>query len=216
MKWILYSILILNVGFASWHFRGFNADADLPRSVAELHMENQLVLLHELDSEAGAGAEKFKAAKLCYSLGPFTQLAELSAAQKVIEEQGVNLKRIKLRDTSLSGYWVILPTSKTRKDASKIITRLKKLKINDYFIVATGPYENAISLGVFSQKNLARRRVDEMIRLGFVPSLLNVALPRKVHWLNWYKASVKQPDEELLTNLKSLYSRLSKVERTCS
>lgn len=213
MNWILYSILILNVGFASWHFRGFGADGDNHRSTAEQHMENQLVLLHELDSIAGA--KKFKAAKLCYSLGPFTQEGELSAARKIIEEQGLKLQRIKLRDTSRSGYWVILPTKKTRKDASKIIRRLKQLKVSDYFLVATGPYENAISLGVFSQKKLARRRIDEIIRLGFVPSMLNVALPRKVHWLNWYQTSEPQPEEELINNLKNLYPRLSKVERSC-
>jgi hypothetical protein len=132
-----------------------------------------------------------------------------------LKENKVETKRLRLRDTSRSGYWVILPATETRKEANKHITKLKKLKIKDYFLVATGSHENAVSLGVFSQKKLARRRIDEMIRLGFIPRMESVALPRKVYWLNWYKDAEKQPEYAILTEIKKKQPQISKIERSC-
>lgn len=214
MKWLIYLLLICNIGFAAWHFRGLDTQQENDVEAFNITNENQLVLLSEFKrlknkrSTSGGG-------KLCYSLGPFLKKSVAEKAQAVLKEQKIESNRIGLRDTSRSGYWVILPASDTRKEASKHIQRLKKLKVKDYFLVATGPNENAISLGVFSQKKLARRRVDNMIRLGFVPRMESVALPRKVHWLNWYKDAKLQPDAQMLSKIKKQHPQVSKIERSC-
>lgn len=210
MKWLIYFLLICNIGFAAWHFRGLDTRED---RVLDINNENQLVLLSEFKQQKKLAASV--AGKLCYSLGPFTQKSESGEAQKLLKAQNVATKRIRLRDTSRRGYWVILPASKSRKAANKYIQRLKKLKIKDYFLVATGPQANAISLGVFSQKKHARRRVDEMIRLGFIPRMESVALPRKVYWLNWYKESENQPDNSTIRDIKKQYPGVSQIERSC-
>ncbi len=214
MKWLIYLLLIFNIGFAAWHFRGLDMREDGAADVLDINNENQLILLSEFQQQQ----KKSKTAsggKLCYSLGPFTKKSESEKAQVLLKAKNVESKRIRLRDTSRSGYWVILPASETRKEASKHIWRLKKLKVNDYFLVATGPHENAVSLGVYSQKKLARRRVDEMIRLGFIPRMESVSLPRKVYWLNWYKDAKNQPGETMLSNIKEQYQQISKIERSC-
>ena len=114
-----------------------------------------------------------------------------------------------------SGYWIILPASATRKQANKNILRLKKLKVKDFFLVATGPFQNSVSLGVFSSKKTARRRIDEIIRLGFIPQMENVRLPQKLYWLNWDKSSKVQPDEAVIDNIKNRYPQISIKERRC-
>ena len=214
MKWLIYFLLICNIGFAAWHFRGLDMREDGGAGVLGINIENQLILLSEFQPQQ----KKLKTTsvgKLCYSLGPFTIKLESEKAQVLLKAKSIETKRIRLRDTSRSGFWVILPATETRKEANKHIRRLKKLKVNDYFLVATGPHENAVSLGVYSQKKLARRRVDEMIRLGFVPRLESVALPRKVYWLNWYKDSKNQPSEIMIGNIKKQYPQISKIERSC-
>ena len=215
MKWIVYLLLIFNIGFAAWHFRGLDMREDGATERLELNNENELVLLSELRQKHAQDETEASGARLCYSLGPFINKIEADKTQSLLQQQEVTSKQIKLRDTSRTGFWVLLPASGTRDEANKAITRLKALKVKDYFLVATGSHENAISLGVFSQKNLARRRVDEMIRLGFVPSMESVALPRKVYWLNWYKDSKKQPDKALIEKLKKQDAQISKVERSC-
>jgi len=214
MKWLIYILLIFNIGFAAWHFRGIDMREDGADGVLEINNESQLILLSEFQQQQKQ-AKTSVGGKLCYSLGPFTQKSQSEKAQVLLKAKNIESKIIRLRDTSRSGFWVILPASETRKEANKHILRLKKLKINDYFLVATGSHENAISLGVFSQKKLARRRVDEMIRHGFIPRMESVALPRKVYWLNWYKDAKSQPNESLLSNIKKQYQQTSKIERSC-
>lgn len=214
MKWLIYLLLIFNIGFAAWHFRGLDTREESAVDVLDIHNESQLILLSEFKQKLTL--EKSSGGKvLCYSLGPFTNKVEADNAQELLKEEKVETKGIRLRDTSRSGYWVILPASESRKEANKHITKLKKLKITDYFLVATGAHENAVSLGVYSQKKLARRRVDEMIRLGFIPRMESVALPRKVYWINWYKESTHQPNDSTISDFKKHYSQLSKVERSC-
>ncbi|MDH5394876.1 MAG: hypothetical protein OEW97_01260 [Gammaproteobacteria bacterium] len=213
MKWIIYFLLIINIGFAAWHFRGVNFQGSDNSEAIDVSNENQLILLSEFRQQeqnkiSGNG-------QLCFSLGPFTKETEANSAQTAIKIKNVETTRIRLRDTSLSGYWVILPAAESRQAALKQVAQLKKHKITDYFLVATGAYENAVSLGVYSQKNLARRRVDEIIRLGFVPRMESVALPRKVYWLNWYKNSKAQLPEPFIEELKKQYPQLVKVERSC-
>lgn len=214
MKWLIYILLIFNIGFAAWHFRGLDMREDGATDVLDINNENQLILLSEFQQQQKK-SKTTSGGKLCYSLGPFTQKSESEKAQVLLKAKNIESKWIRLRDTSRSGYWVILPASETRKEANKHIRRLKKLKVNDYFLVATGTHENAVSLGVYSQKKLARRRVDEMIRLGFIPRMESVALPRKVYWLNWYKDAKNQPSEAMLSNIKKQYQQISKIERSC-
>ena len=214
MKWLIYLLLIFNIGFAAWHFRGLDTREENAIDVLDINNESQLILLSEFKQKQTL--EKSSGGKLlCYSLGPFTNKVEADNAQELLKEEKVETKGIRLRDTSRSGYWVILPASESRKEANKHITKLKKLKIKDYFLVATGAYENAVSLGVYSQKKLARRRVDEMIRLGFIPRMESVALPRKVYWINWYKEATYQPKDSTISDFKKHYPQLSKVERSC-
>lgn len=214
MKWLIYFLLICNIGFAAWHFRGLDTREDTAIDMIKMNNETQLILLSEFQQQQ----KKSKASlggKLCYSLGPFKKKAEFEEVQTLLNTKNIETKGIRLRDTSRNGYWVILAASESRKEANKHIYRLKKLKVKDYFLVATGPHENAVSLGVFSQKKLARRRVDEIIRLGFIPRMESVALPRKVYWLNWHKESKHQPDDSIIDDIKKQYPEISKIERSC-
>jgi len=212
MKWIIYFLLICNIGFAAWHFQGFDNQNTSDKSLV-VSDENQLILLSELRQR-----EKNKQSKLglkqCLSLGPFTKKSHSSKAKKLLQYNDFETQRISLRDTSRSGFWVTLP-SKSRNEAKKHLKRLEKLKVKDYFFVATGSHINDISLGVYSLKSSARRRIDEMLKLGFVTEMERVALPQKVYWLNWYKDQKEQPDGAIIANLKNKFTQISIVERSC-
>ncbi len=214
MKLIIYFLLICNIGFAAWHFRGGELNLTTTKPDLEVSHESQLVLLSEYKLEQKRFLET-PGAKLCYSLGPFTKKIQSSKTQKLLRYNNFETRQISLRDTGQSGYWIILPASSTRKQANKTISRLKKLKVKDFFLVATGPFQNSVSLGVFSSKKTARRRIDEIIRLGFIPQMESVRLPQKLYWLNWDKSSKVQPDESLIDNIKNRYSQISIKERRC-
>lgn len=212
MKWIIYFLLILNIAFAAWHFRGLDVHENVTADEFDINNESQLVLLSEL-KQYQANLDKFSKNQSCFSLGPFARKSDSEEVQRGLKAKNIKTKRIRLSETKRNGFWVILPSSKSRKGAKKYIRRLKKLKVEDFFLVATGPYENAVSLGVFSQKKLARKRVDEMIGLGFVPRMERVALAR--YWLNWYKKSKNQPDKATIRKIKKQYHGVSQINRSC-
>jgi len=213
MKWLIYFLLIANIGFAAWHYRGVNSSESAIHKV-DVTNESQLILLSEFYQQQKKPTAS-TTGRLCYSLGPLIKKSDANSVLAMLNPLGINAKQTQRRDTSESGYWVILPASESRKEANKHIQKLKKLKVKDYFLVATGSRQNAVSLGVYSQKKLARRRVDEMIRLGFVPRMESVALPRKVYWLEWYKDAKKQLSSTSLAEIKNKYSQVSQIERSC-
>jgi len=212
MKWIIYFLLICNIGFAAWHFQDLGKQNTANKHLA-LSDESQLILLSELRQQ-----EKNKRTgldlKQCLSLGPFTKKSDSNKAKNLLQYNKFETRHISLRDTSRSGFWVTLP-GKSRNEAKKHLKRLKELQVTDYFFVATGSHINDISLGVFSLKSSARRRMDEMLKLGFVTEMERVALPQKVYWLNWYKDQKEQPDAAIISELKNKYAQISIVERSC-
>lgn len=217
MKWVIYILLICNIGFVAWHFRGLDSigttssNKENTETTLQVENDNQLLLLSELKHKPKSSL----GSKLCYSLGPFTKETHSQKAQQQLSDNGLETRQVDLRDTSRSGYWVTLPTNKTSKEARKQMARLKELKVKDYFLVATGSHANGVSLGVYSLKSSARRRIDEMIKLGFIPQMESVALPKKVYWLNWYKNSEVQPEESFLNKIENIYPQISKIERSC-
>ena len=43
MKWIIYFLLVFNIGFAAWHFRGLESVDDAAGEVLDINNESQLI-----------------------------------------------------------------------------------------------------------------------------------------------------------------------------
>ncbi|MDH5371205.1 MAG: hypothetical protein OEW99_14365, partial [Gammaproteobacteria bacterium] len=67
MKWIIYFLLICNIGFAAWHFRGLDMREDGNIGVLDISNESQLVLLSELKQQKNT-IKTLVNKKICYSL----------------------------------------------------------------------------------------------------------------------------------------------------
>jgi hypothetical protein len=68
--------------------------------------------------------------------------------------------------SSNSKFWVMLPPYPNLNQATAAATTLKSKKINDFFVVRSGEYENAVSLGVFSTRENAERRLAQITALN--------------------------------------------------
>jgi len=61
------------------------------------------------------------------------------------------------------GYWVYIPPLKTLAEVNAKISQLKKLGINEFFIVQEkGKWQGAISLGVFKAEDAAKKFLDSL------------------------------------------------------
>lgn len=212
LKWIIYSLILVNVGVFVWNFHnGIPLQDD--RVVDDKDDHVQLVLLNEKQVRPESSEATTSTTTACYSVGPFTSKFEAGAAKKKLHAWGVQGNRRTVK-TSIEGYWVIIPAQKTRQQANKQIKKLKELGIKDFFLVTTGSRKNAISLGVFSRSSSARRRLKQMQQKGIKAKVAPVDLPKREYWLDWPTAGTSLGAEQL-TILQKTFKDVGKVARQC-
>ncbi len=103
---------------------------------------------------------------LCMEWGEFSG-TDLSRADIALATMKLG-DRLKSRAVEYtSGYWVYIAPMKTHEQIKKKVAVLKKLAIEDYFVVQeAGPWKNAISLGVFKSAEAARKYLVKLRKRG--------------------------------------------------
>lgn len=215
MKWTIYLFLLVNIGFALWHIRSQGMQVQQIGQTDDQALK--LILLkeyNEANTTKPVSASTAQQQLRCYTLGPFKTAQVASAIREKLLKSGVDPQHRVNKDNTRPGFWVFLPAESTRKAAQQHVADLKAKNVKDYFLVATGEYSNAVSLGVFSQPELAQRRNDELKALGFAVKLQKLDLPLREYWLDWPKD--KALDSKLLETIRSEYSGVGQMERPCS
>ena len=84
--------------------------------------------------------------------------------EKALSEQFPEFKvvRTALKEVSAS-YWVYIPPLANKKEADAKAAELKKLQIQEYFVIQeSGPNNHAISLGLFSTRDAAENYLETL------------------------------------------------------
>lgn len=116
---------------------------------------------------------------VCRTVGPLMRKSEVDAISEMLAGAGyeVSLRGGEVREPS--GYWVYMPAMPAR-EARRIVAKLDANGMKDYFIGK----QNYISLGIFSRKDKAKLRLDEVEALGFDAILDQRYRTRNVFWLD--------------------------------
>lgn len=211
MKWIIYTLLLLNIAMFAWHYQSGNSTTVTPVVLPKQDDTAQpLVLLEEQRLQ-----KKQAITRWCYSLGPFADKQQADLASGILKGSGIKAKRRVSKDARRKAYWVLLPPAESRDAAQKSVARLKQLKVDDYFMVVTGEKTNAVSLGVFTKFESAHRRIKEMQGLGFNPKFEKVELPKREYWWDWPRDGGKALDESEMTKVKNISNEVNQIERGC-
>ena len=211
MKWIIYLLLLLNIAMFVWHFRSDEvAGVARPGESRQDEATLSLVLLKEQDQQ-----KETEITRWCFSLGPFEDKQQASLASGILKTAGIEAERRLSKEARRKAYWVLLPPAESREAAQKSVTRLKELKVTDYFLVVSGEKTNAISLGVYSQFESAHRRIKEMQALGFNPDFEKVELPKREYWLDWARESGKTIPEAEMKKIRKISDQARQIERGC-
>ncbi|NYE24410.1 hypothetical protein [Pigmentiphaga litoralis] len=100
------------------------------------------------------------AALACLEWGSFTD-AELPAAQRWAEERLTGARAEIRRIGDRPNWMVIVPAFADADAAQAAAIQLNRRGVKDLFVIQeAGPYQNAISLGVFRNEDSAHRQVD--------------------------------------------------------
>ncbi len=124
----------------------------------------------------------------CHTIGPFAQKQTATKLAKSLTERNAITAMRQSEIQEPAGFWVYLPAMK-RERADEIVDSLVANKIEDYFVGA----QNFISLGIYSVRETAQERFEQISALGYSPKLEQRFKVREVFWLD-----VEEPEPPLL------------------
>lgn len=102
----------------------------------------------------------------CIEWGSFT-LTDARQAEQALEPLGLGSRLAQRRTEETAGWWVFIPSQKTRQGALRKAAELKGLGIGEYFIMQEeGPLRWSLSLGVFRTEEAAQARLAALRQQG--------------------------------------------------
>ncbi|GAB4115774.1 MAG: hypothetical protein Fur0026_02040 [Sideroxydans sp.] len=180
--WLILLLLVNVLFFVLLRWGVLLAEApDVLAGQAELNAEKITLLDAEalrLQAESAVASAAAPASRLspelaappraarCLAWGEFSgeNLARINDALEALQ-LGDRLQRRTVEYAS--GYWVYMPPQKNIAGVNKKIDQLRKLGVNDYFVVQeTGEWLHAISLGVFRTEQAARNFLEVLKTKG--------------------------------------------------
>jgi hypothetical protein len=224
MRWIFFVLVIANISLFGWHFFQVPDDdvADHSAQVPKLDRAPRIRLLSELGKSDGTGATDKPAAPefdpprqpLCTFVGPFEateQAAQLVERLAAMEIEG-DVAEVEI--PSGPGYWVYLAPRASRREALRSLTELQARGV-DSFIIPKGELMNGISLGMFSQEDLARAHVRDMAELGLNAEIDIIERSYKEIWVSVPKASADSLGEQAWQRLLESNKKADRRQNFC-
>ena len=145
---------------------------------------SRIVLASEAPDAAPLPTLRLEPGVSCVSIGPFLDLTEAARASTTLRSQGL-LPRQRSRDGVVwSGYWVALKDVASGEDADQIVERLRQFGVGDAYRVPDEEQGATISLGLYSERQVALNRADEVRALGYQPYVEERERSGTVYWVD--------------------------------
>jgi hypothetical protein len=151
----------------------------------------------------------------CYTVGPYNSEKAMKLVAKQLNGFGLafTIRRQKTKDTL--NYLVYLVAQESRQAALKIIDDIKKFEIENYHLIESGPYTNAISFGFFDDLNKARRHSEYIRYLGYDARYTEQKAMREIFWLNYDEQPDKSAPVIEWSRAVDSSSMVQKIPRLC-
>ncbi|MGL5003924.1 MAG: SPOR domain-containing protein, partial [Casimicrobium sp.] len=102
----------------------------------------------------------------CAEWGPFNDV-ELGTAKALLDPIGLGRTLNTRRVDGRADHWIYIPSKGSKAAAERAVAELKRLNVNDTFIIADpGAWQWAISLGAFKTRPAADAYFDEVRTKG--------------------------------------------------
>lgn len=201
MRWVFYSLLILNLVYLVWNLvdLGTSSVEPVQSYQPESSAPQELTLLEEARAGETTGdgtpapAER---QRLCPVVGPFETRAEGEQALEELTDadyQG-RVRGIQVEEERL--HWVYIPSLDSRDEALQTLRELQSRGV-DSFVVSEGEDRNAISLGYFQSEDSARGLRSKMETAGYPAEIRETAEEVTEYWIYIDSRSVDDDGEAL-------------------
>jgi hypothetical protein len=173
---LIVLLIVLNLGVATWWALAPAPSIPTPTPPADgprLQLLGEAGRLAPVSQSAAAAPDQHPetapstgTAAQCYTLGPFTDVTALAAAQKSLQPRVIRL-HVRTTTTGRHGWRVWLPPLADHDSAIAMAARIEAAGFKDYYIVPTGDEQNSIALGRFGNQAAAERQQAALTAAGF-------------------------------------------------
>lgn len=174
-------LLLANVAFFAWS--RWVAQPDAPAGTPPADAP-RLVLASEAPPAPPLPTLRFGEGTECISLGPFLDLTEAARASTGLREAGLEPRQRAKEGAVWNGWWVSLGGLDDAATAAQLVERLRAAGIGDAYVMPVEGAGPTISLGLFTERPRALRRVDEIRALGFEPAVEERQRSGTVYWID--------------------------------
>ena len=179
MRIAFFLLLLVNLGYFAWSNFGPGAASD-EKQLVDQQVNPQAIRLLGPEQVATLAAERLKQVPqraktppapkptiaACLEFGAFN-LADVPRAEQALQPLGLGARLAQRRTDEVASYWVFIPPQGTRQAANRKFAELKKLGVEDFFIVQEdSKFRFAISLGIFKTEEAAKARLAELRERG--------------------------------------------------
>jgi hypothetical protein len=202
MKWIVWLLLLANLGVAAFFAtRAYWPAAPSPQTaalnVAQINLRGQSATRHP-DGAPSSGAAAQSSA-LCVAwrgLRP-TEVTQVRAQLKALAgEQILSFTEVPVN----TRYWVVFPPLTSPLAAAAKHAELAAAGVRDTYVVKQGEWRNAISLGLYATTETAQQRTSELEAKG----ILGTRIERQARQGTAYYFVIRSEDPDALKSLDSL------------
>lgn len=147
---------------------------------------------------------------VCRSVGPLLAESDARAVSVLLSAGGYvpRTRAEKVREPK--GYWVYMPAMPAR-EARRIVAELDANGMKDYFVGK----RNYISLGIFSGKDKAQARLDQVRALGLEAVLDQRYRTRNVYWLAIEEHETPLSDSDLWLKIQAQHTDIRIEPASC-
>jgi hypothetical protein len=174
-------LLFANIAWYGWTH--WVAKPEAPTATAAASEGNGLLLAREA-KQTQAAVRTERGPGNCVSLGPFTDLTDTARASTLLRENRLEPRQRAGEGVVWKGYWVTLEGVPDRAAAGAIIERLRRAGVADAYAMPADGREVTISLGLFSERQRALRRLDDAKAAGLAPRIVDRERTGTVYWID--------------------------------
>ena len=181
MRLALALLLLANIAWYGWtHWIALPDESIATAAAAE---GGNLLLAREAASPEAPAATP-RAPNNCLSLGPFTDLTDAARASTLLRENKLEPRQRAGEGVVWKGYWVTVENLPDRAVANDVIQRLKRAGVADAYAMPAEGRDVTISLGLFSERERAVRRLDDAKAVGLEPRIVERERAGTVYWID--------------------------------
>ena len=164
MRTAFFILFLANAALFAYYWTDAGAEAKGEAQIIaqQLYPEKIRVLAPEQASALAREPDAPKAVAACLEWGAFSG-GDAARAAQLLDALALGAKLAQRKLDEVASFWVYIPPLASRQVAMQKAAELKRLGVDDYFVVPDDPkWRFAISLGVFKTEDAAKARLGAL------------------------------------------------------